>query len=109
MFLLLLRGPGAVRLRPALGSLIRVVIATGLAAGVVQWSGLGWQAGLGSVGLNLVRGCLIGGLIMGVFGLSVLVLWQTAGRPNGAEQRLIQLIGPRLMRVRLPGWARFSR
>ena len=109
MFLLLLRGPGAVQLRPALGGLLRVVVALGLAAGVVQWSGLGWQAGVGSVGLNLIRGCLVGGMSIGVFGLSVSLLWQVAGRPNGAERRLVQLIGPRLRDVRVPGWARFNK
>ena len=96
LFLMTLRGTGAIRLRPALGGLARTVAATVLALGAVVWSGLGWQAGLGSAGSNLIRGFEIGGLAAGVFALTVLLLWQATGRPDGPERRLAQLGEARL-------------
>ena len=108
MYLVLLRGSGAVRLRPALGGLARVLIATALAAGAVQWSGLGWQPGAGSVGLNIVRGFMIGGLGTAVFGLAVIVLWQISGRPKGAERRLAGLVGSQLAKLGIAHWARLG-
>jgi lipopolysaccharide exporter len=91
MFLILLRGTGSVRLRPMMGGLARVVIAMGLAAGVVRWSGLGWHPGGGSKWVDLMRGGGVGALSTGIFGLAVLVMWQVAGRPEGAEKRLVRL------------------
>nr|WP_294501234.1 oligosaccharide flippase family protein [uncultured Rhodopila sp.] len=96
IFLTLLHGIGGVRIRPALGGLLRVVLATGLAAGAVAWSRLGWQEGAGSVGINLMRGAAIAAESVGVFGLGVLLLWQAAGRPPGAETRLAGLAASRL-------------
>jgi lipopolysaccharide exporter len=93
IFLVLLRGTGSVRLRPIMGGLARVVLATGFAAAVVRWSGLGWHPGGGSTWMDLMRGGCIGGLSTGMFGLAVLVMWQVAGRPEGAEKRLVRLAG----------------
>jgi lipopolysaccharide exporter len=107
-FLTLLRGTGAIRLRPTLGGLVRVVLATGLAAGVVSWSGLGWHAGVGSIGPDLVRGFVIGGISTGVFGLAMLLLWQAAGRPEGAEKRLVLLAGTQLAALGMARSARFG-
>ncbi len=109
MFLLLLRGTGAVHLQPALGGLGRVVAATGLAAGAVWWSDLGWGAGVGLLGQNLVRGFVVGGIGTGVFGLAVLLLWQVTGQPKGPERRLIQLLGSWLEGSRAAQWAGFKR
>ncbi len=108
MFLALLRGTGAVRLRPALGGLARVVVATGLAAAAVKWSGLGWQAGSGSLGSNLVRGFEVGGISTVVFGLTVLLLWRAAGQADGAERLLMQLAGSRLAGFRVARWRGFG-
>lgn len=108
LFLTLLPGTGLAQLRPALGGLARVIVATVLAIGAVSWSGLGWQPGTGSIGANLVRGFMIGGLGTGVFGLTVLLLWQAAGQPEGAETRLVQLAGPRLAGSRVGRWAGFG-
>jgi hypothetical protein len=105
-FLTLLHGTGTIRLRPALGGLMRVVLATGLAAGVVNWSGLGWHTGSGSTGFDILRGIAIGAMGMGVFGVTVALLWQASGRPEGAEKRLVQLVEKRLAVVRggAVGW-----
>ncbi len=108
LFLALLPGTGIARLRPALGGLLRVVVATALAAGAVGWSGLGWQPGAGSVGANLMRGFMIGGLGTGVFGLTVLLLWQAAGQPEGAERRLAQLAGERLAGSWMARWVKLG-
>ena len=107
MYLAILRGPGAVPLGPALGSLARVFAATALAAGAVKWSGLGWQAGVGSVGLNILHGLTIGAIGTGVFGVAVTSLWHICGRPPGPERRLAESAGPRLAAFRLSNWARF--
>jgi lipopolysaccharide exporter len=97
MFLTVLHGKGLMRLRQAAGSLARVMLATGFAAAIVNWSGLGWHSGGGSTGVDLTRGFLIGGISIGVFGLVVLLSWQVAGRPEGAEKRLLRM-----------AWARFE-
>jgi hypothetical protein len=85
-------GVGAIRLRPTLGGLMRVVAATCTAAGAVSSSGLGWHAGSGSTGSDILRGIAIGEVSTGVFGVIVLLPWQAAGRPESAEQRLVQLV-----------------
>ena len=100
MFLTLLRGSGAVPLRPVLGGLGRVVAATALAAAGLGWSGLGWRMGLGSTGADLARGVLVGALGTAIFGLALLLCWQLAGRPEGPETRLAQLVGTRLAGTR---------
>ncbi len=109
IFLVLLRGTGAIRLRPALGGLLRTVTGMGLATAAVGWSGLGWQAGTGSLGLNLLRGLEIGILSTCVFGSAVLLLWQVTGRPEGAERRLSQLAEGRMTKFRIAHWARSRR
>jgi len=109
IFLVLLRGTGAIRLRPALSGLLRTVIGMCLATAAVGWSGLGWQAGAGSLALNLIRGVEIGALSTCVFGLAVLAMWQVSGRPEGAERRLAQLAEGRLAKFRIAHWARPSR
>jgi len=90
-FTFLLHGKGSTRLRQATGNLARVMLATGFAAVIVNWSGLGWHSGGGSTGVNLTRGFLIAGMSTGVFGLVVLLSWQVAGRPEGAEKRLSRM------------------
>jgi lipopolysaccharide exporter len=97
MFLTLLLGTGSMRLGQAMGSLARVMLATGFSAAIVNWSGLGWHSGGGSTGVNLMRGFFIAGMSIGVFGLVVLLSWQVAGRPEGAEKRLLRM-----------AWARFE-
>lgn len=109
MFLTLLRGGGAVPLRPVLGGLGRVMGATALAAAALGWSGLGWRMGLGSTWANLAHGVLIGALGTGIFGLALLLCWQLARRPEGPETRLAQLVGTRLAGTRAARLIRVSK
>ncbi len=99
LFLLMLRGTGAIRFRPALGGLARIIAATSIAVGSVAWSGLGWKEGIGSVGMDLVRGIEIGGLVTCVFTLTDLFLWNVAGRPEGPERRLALLVEARMTAI----------
>lgn len=105
LFMALLRGTGTIRLRPALGGAARAVAGIAVAALVIGWSGLGWQEGTGATGSNLVRGFMIGGMSAGVFGLTVLSLWQLADRPAGPEGRLSQLVGTWFVSSKVARWA----
>jgi O-antigen/teichoic acid export membrane protein len=101
VFLTLLVGTGAASVRPTLGSLARVVFATGAAAGAVALSGLGWHSATGLVLPDLVRGFAIGAESSAAFGLGVLLSWQAAGRPDGPEIRVARLVRSRLAGFRL--------
>lgn len=91
LFLLLLRGTGMVRLRPAVGGIARVVLAAGLAAAAIAVSGLSWHGGAGSVERNLLQGVAIGAMATSTVLAGVAALWLLAGRPQGAETRLVEL------------------
>jgi lipopolysaccharide exporter len=90
-FLTLLAGTGSITLRSTMGGLARVIFAIGFVAAIVHWSGLGWRPGSGSTTDDLTRIFLTGGMSTALFGLAVLLLWQVAGRPDGAEKRLLRL------------------
>lgn len=99
LFLIMIRGVGGVYLRGVLGGLARIVLAGGLAAAIIAWSGLGWHGGLGSVPSDLVRGFEIGGLATSVFGLAVIAQWRAIGCPAGAEARLVALVSERVVKA----------
>jgi O-antigen/teichoic acid export membrane protein len=108
-FLGLLRGTGAIELRPAFGGLVRTLAGLTTAALAAYFSGLGWHPGLGDTLTDLAAGCLTGVVACAVFGATVLACWLAAGRPPGPETRLVRLVRERLVGVRLPGWvARFQ-
>ena len=104
VFLTVLRGTGEIKLRPAVGGLTRIVVALVVAAAVIGWLDIGWQAGTGSLASNLTRGCLVGTVAVGMFWATLLALWQAAGRPKGQEARLFQLIGPQVAKLRASRW-----
>lgn len=101
VFLLMLRGAGATQLSPTLGGLARTVVAIGLTALAVGWSGLGWQPGVGSTAGNLLRGTAVGAIAGSTFLAAVALTWLMAGRPGGAETRLVRLLAERLTGSRL--------
>ncbi len=90
-----------IALRPTFHGLARSVFGLGVASLAIHLAGIGWHGGLGSIRLDLAQGVLIGAMGSLSFGATVLLCWQIAGRPEGAEARLWRLLLIPLARLRM--------
>ena len=98
-FFLLLKGVGPVRFRPIVGPLTRALLAGIATVAALYQAGLAWQS-VTLPSFTALFAC-------GIYGLTVLVLysslillqWHIAGRPDGPETRIAQLMAGFALRL----------
>ena len=105
IFVLVLRREGA-RLRPVMGTLARIGLASVACAGVMLGTGLAWLPSESPPLQAMLRGAAVGCLGLTTYAVAVFLLWHVAGRPPGAEVDLVETVRPRLARLGL--WSRFA-
>ena len=90
-FMLLLRGTDRVHFGPMIGAIGRSLLAGSVVVLVLYQAGLAWNDVSLPTFQAFVHGSLIGALVIVLYGALVLALWLLAGRPAGAETRLVDL------------------
>lgn len=92
LFIVQLRRYGGVRWGEVSGGFSRIAAAAGLTVAVLYHSGYGWQSVSMASGPALVRGLATGMAIVVGYAAVQGVLWWMAGKPNGPETRLFDLV-----------------
>ncbi len=90
-YMLLLRGADQLRFGPMIGAIGRALLAGLLVVVVLYEAGLAWNAVSAPSLHAFYYGSLIGLLVITLYGVLVLGFWLLAGRPEGAETRLLDL------------------
>lgn len=92
-YLFFLSRAGTTGLRAVVPGIVRIAAAGLLTMGALAASGWGWQpvamASLPAMGVT----CLIGMATVCVFFAADLAIWLVIGRPQGAETKLIEIVG----------------
>ena len=99
IFIIVLQRQGA-RLRPVLGTIGRIGVASLACAGAMLATGLAWQPSTLPPLEAMLRGAAVGSLGLASYAVALFVLWRLAGRPRGAEVDLFEMVRPRLARLR---------
>jgi O-antigen/teichoic acid export membrane protein len=92
VFLLALRGAGRVSAAASTGGILRIVISIVVTISLVSATGLAWRPVAMPVGQAMVSGALLCFVAMTGFGISVITVWRIAGRPEGPETQIANLI-----------------
>ena len=96
---LLLKGGGEVRLGPMAAAIGRALLCGLVVIAVLYSAGLAWQPVAMPSLQAFAYGAALGAMVAGIYVVLVLTLWQVIGRPDGPEQRILDLGGKLLRRV----------
>jgi lipopolysaccharide exporter len=99
LFIFMLRRNGS-RMRGSFWPLCRIIASAIVTALAMDATGLAWVgADILPFTASVIRGTALGVLGFGVYAAALAGLWNAAGRPDGPERRIINVLLPLLARI----------